>query len=265
MSKNYDGLSVLFIADIVGKPGLEIAAKLIPGLKEKHKVDLCIANGENGCEGKGLTQAIARQYFTMGIDVITGGNHIWDNRDIYEMLATDKRILRPLNYPEGNYGIGSTIIETSSGAKAAVINLQGRTFMYSIDCPFKKGLSEARRLQKDTNLIIVDFHAEATAEKMAMGWYLDGKVSAVIGTHTHVPTADERILPEGTAYITDVGMTGPFDSVIGLKKEIAIKRFLHQTPERYKPADSNLRLCGVVVTVDQTSGKATQIERISLP
>lgn len=265
MSKNNNEINVLFIADIIGKPGLEIAAKLLPGLKDKYKSDLCIANGENGCEGKGLTQAIARQYFSMGIDVITSGNHIWDNRDIFELLASNNRILRPLNYPEGNFGIGSTIVETASGYKIGVINLQGRTFMYAIDCPFKRGLTEARRLQKDTNIIIVDFHAEATAEKVAMGWYLDGKVSAVIGTHTHVPTADERILPEGTAYITDVGMTGPFDSVIGLKKEIAIKRFLHQTPERYKPAEGNLRLCAAAVTIEHSTGKATRIERINLP
>lgn len=265
MNKNDTELNVLFIADIIGKPGLEIATKLTPGLKEKYKVDLCIANGENGCDGKGLTQAIARQYFSLGVDVITSGNHIWDNRDIYELLASNNRILRPLNYPEGNYGTGSTIVETSSKVKVGVINLQGRTFMYTIDCPFKKGLTEVRRLQKDTNIIIVDFHAEATAEKMAMGWYLDGKVSAVIGTHTHVPTADERVLPEGTAYITDVGMTGPFDSVIGLKKEIAIKRFLHQTPERYKPAESNLRFCAALISIDLNTGKANRIVRISLP
>jgi len=265
LNKNNGDLNILFVADIIGKPGLEIATKLIPGLKEKYKIDLCIANGENGCDGKGLTQAIARQYFTLGIDVITSGNHIWDNRDIYELLANNSRILRPLNYPESNHGIGSTIVETAAGVKVGVINLQGRTFMYSIDCPFKKGLNEARRMLKETNIIIVDFHAEATAEKMAMGWYLDGKVSAVIGTHTHVPTADERILTEGTAYITDVGMTGPFDSVIGLKKEIAIKRFLLQTPERYKPADSNLKLCAAVISVDPSTGKATGIERINLP
>ncbi len=258
-------IRVLFIADIVGKPGLEIVSKLTPSLRERLKVDFCIANGENGCEGKGLTKKIAREYFNSGIDLITSGNHIWDNRDIYDELRTNGRILRPLNYPDGNYGKGSTIVTLEDGLKIGVINLQGRTFMYSIDCPFKKGLSEVRRIQKYTQIIIVDFHAEATAEKVAMGWYLDGKVSAVIGTHTHVPTADERILPEGTAYITDVGMTGPFDSVIGLKKEVAIKRFLHQTPVRFKPAEENLRFCGVLVNIDANTGKATKIERISLP
>ncbi|NIV95609.1 TIGR00282 family metallophosphoesterase [candidate division KSB1 bacterium] len=258
-------MKILFIADIVGKPGLEIVSKLTPTLREKYKIDFCIANGENGCEGKGLTKRIARDYFNLGIDLITSGNHIWDNRDIYELLNTNGRILRPLNYPNGNHGKGSTIVNLEGGPKIGVINLQGRTFMYNIDCPFRRGLSEVRRMQNLSDIIIVDFHAEATAEKVAMGWYLDGKVSAVIGTHTHVPTADERVLPEGTAYITDVGMTGPFDSVIGLKKELAIKRFLHQTPVRFKTAEENLRFCAVAISVDCESGKATSIERINLP
>ncbi|MFQ5650168.1 MAG: TIGR00282 family metallophosphoesterase [bacterium] len=258
-------LKVLFIADIVGKPGLEITTKLLPGLKEKHRIDFCIANGENGCEGKGLTAKLARTYFNLGIDVITSGNHIWDNRDIYEMLKSDQRIIRPSNYPEGNFGKGATVIELSTGFKIGVLNLQGRTFMFPIECPFRQGVDEVRKLQKQTNVIIVDFHAEASAEKVALGWYLDGKVSAVVGTHTHIPTADERILPEGTAYITDAGMTGPFDSVIGLKKELAIKRFLYQTPVRYKPAEENLRFCGVVITIDRETGKANHIERLFLP
>jgi len=258
-------IKVLFIGDIVGRPGLEIVTKLLSSFRQKNKIDFCIANGENGCEGKGLTQKIAYRYFNLGIDVITSGNHIWANNNINDLLKTDKRILRPLNYPDGNIGGGSTIIELESKLKIGVINLQGRTFMTSIDCPFKKGLEEARKLQSQTNIIVVDFHAEATAEKMAMGWWLDGKVSAVLGTHTHVPTADERVLPQGTAYITDAGMTGPFDSVIGLKKELAIKRFLHQSYVRYKPAEENIRLCGVVVEIDQESGKAESIERINLP
>ncbi|MFQ5674694.1 MAG: TIGR00282 family metallophosphoesterase [bacterium] len=258
-------LKVLFIADIVGKPGLEITAKLLGGLKDKHKIDFCIANGENGCEGKGLTQKLAYNYFSLGIDVITSGNHIWSNNNINDLLKTDRRILRPLNYPDGNIGAGSTVMETDDGVPVGVINLQGRTYMYSIDCPFKTGLDEVHRIQKQTKIIIVDFHAEASAEKVAMGWYLDGKVSAVLGTHTHVPTADERILPEGTAYITDVGMTGPFDSVIGMKKELAIKRFMLQTYVRYKPADENIRLCGAIVTIEKSTGKATSIERLFLP
>lgn len=263
MTKNE--LNVLFIADIVGRPGLEITTKLLPGLKEKYKIGFCIANGENGCEGKGLTLKLARIYFNVGIDVITSGNHIWYNRNIYDSLATDARILRPHNYPDGNVGKGVTIIQLEDGLKVGVLNLQGRTFMFSIDCPFRVGAEEVKKLRQETKIIIVDFHAEASAEKIALGWYLDGKVSAVIGTHTHVPTADERILPEGTAYITDAGMTGPFDSVIGLKTELAIQRFLHQTPVRYKPAEGNMRLCGVVVAIDKESGKATKIERINLP
>ncbi|MFQ5823698.1 MAG: TIGR00282 family metallophosphoesterase [bacterium] len=258
-------IKVLFIADIVGKPGLEIAAKLILSLKEKYKIDFCIANGENGCDGKGLTEKIARNYFNLGIDVITSGNHIWDNRDIFDLLKNNSRILRPLNYPDGNFGTGSVVIGIKEDVKIGVINLQGRTFMFSIDCPFKKGLEEVKKIKKQTNIIIVDFHAEATAEKMAMGWFLDGKVSAVIGTHTHVPTADERIFPEGTAYITDVGMTGPFDSVIGLKKELSIKRFLHQTPVRYKTAEENLKFCGAIISIEPVTGKATHIERLNLP
>ncbi len=258
-------LNVLFIADIVGKPGLEITTKLLPKLKEKYHIDFCIANGENGCEGKGLTEKIARQYFNLGIDVITSGNHIWNNWDIFDSLKSNPRILRPLNYPEGNLGHGSVVVELKNDLKIAVLNLQGRTFMFAIDCPFRKGSEEVRRLQKQTNIIVVDFHAEATAEKIALGWYLDGKVSAVLGTHTHVPTADERILPEGTAYMTDVGMTGPMDSVIGLRKELAIKRFMHQTPVRYKPATENMQLCSVVVKVNEKTGKAESIQRVILP
>lgn len=258
-------IKVLFVADIVGKPGLEISSKLIPIIKDKYKIDFCIANGENGCQGKGLTQKIARQYFNLGIDLITSGNHIWDNRDIYDLLKKNERIIRPLNYPEGNYGTGSTVVQLANKLSVGVINLQGRTFMFSIDCPFRKGLDEVKRLRKTTKVIIVDFHAEATAEKMAMGWFLDGKVSAVIGTHTHVPTADERILPQGTAYLTDAGMTGPFDSVIGLQKELAIKRFLHQTPVRYRPAEDNLRFCAVVISIDCATGLSTHIERLFLP
>lgn len=258
-------LNILFIADIVGKPGFEIASKLLPGIKEKYDVDFCIANGENGCNGKGLTQKIARSYYAMGVDVITSGNHIWYNKDIYDLLKSSDRILRPLNYPDENYGIGSTIIDLDDGSKIGIINLQGRTYMNSIDCPFKKGFSEVKKISEKTRIIIIDFHAEATAEKMAMGWYLDGKVSAVIGTHTHIQTADERILPQGTGYITDAGMTGPYDSVLGLRKEIAIKRFLFQTPMRYKPADSDLRLCAVLVGVEKQSGKTTAIQRLSFP
>jgi len=258
-------VNTLFIADIVGKPGLAITTKLLPGLIKKHRVDFCIANGENACDGKGLTVKIARKFFELGVHVITSGNHIWDNRDIYESLDSDPRILRPANYPEGNIGKGSTVVENKDGLKLGVLNLQGRTFMFSIDCPFRKAESELEKLKKQTKLIFVDFHAEASAEKIALGWHLDGQVTAVVGTHTHVPTADERLLPDGTAYLTDAGMTGPFDSVIGLKRELAIKRFLVQTPVRYKPAEENIKLCAVLVKADKETGKAESIERIMLP
>lgn len=262
---NKNTVNILFIADIVGKPGLEIVTKLLPGLIDKHKVDFCIANGENACEGKGLTQKLARTYFSLGIDAITSGNHIWDNRDIYDLLKEPgSKILRPANYPEGNLGSGSVIIE-KNGVKLGVLNLQGRTFMFPIDCPFQKSLVEVRKLQRQTPLIFVDFHAEASAEKMAMGWSLDGKVTAVVGTHTHVPTADERLLHQGTAYLTDAGMTGPFDSVIGLEKDLAIKRFMRQTFVRYRPAKENIKLCSVLVTAEKDTGKAVDISRIMLP
>ncbi|MCI0512929.1 TIGR00282 family metallophosphoesterase [candidate division KSB1 bacterium] len=258
-------MNVLFIADIVGKPGLEITSGLLPDLKHKYRIDCCIANGENGAEGKGLTESIAKQYFSLGIDVITSGNHIWENRPFQDYLALADRVLRPQNYPDGNVGKGYTTVKCADDLTIAVMNLQGRTFMYPINCPFRTASWVIGRVRGETNIIIVDFHAEATAEKSALGWFLDGKVSAVIGTHTHVQTADERILPNGTAYITDVGMTGPFDSVIGMQKDIAIERFLRQTPRKYRIADHNLKFCGAVITIDRTTGKALRIERLQIP
>jgi len=255
-------LNLLFIADIIGKPGLNVVRRHIDAIKKKFKIDFCIANGENGAGGKGLTEPIAYEYFKIGIDAITSGNHIFEKDNIFTFLNENHRILRPINYPESNHGHGSLIATIKNGIKIAVINAQGRTFMYPIDCPFRAISEEINRLSLITPVIVVDFHAEASAEKVAMGWYLNGKVSAVIGTHTHVQTADERILDKGTAYITDVGMTGPFNSVIGLKKEVAIKRFLNQVPARYQIADADLRFCGVVITVDAINGKAISIERL---
>jgi hypothetical protein len=258
-------VTVLFIADIFGKPGLDLTTNLLPALKERYQPDLVIANGENGAEGKGLTEKIAQQYFELGIHVVTGGNHIWENAGIYKLWPQEHRVLRPANYPPPNPGRGYIVAETVRGAAVAVINLQGRTFMYPIECPFRTADEILRHISRRTKIIIIDFHAEATAEKMALAWYLDGRVSAVIGTHTHVPTADERILPRGTAYITDAGMTGPFDSVIGMKKDIAIKRFLRQVPFRFEPAEENVRFCGLVIKIDSDSGKAKNIERVFLP
>jgi len=256
-------IKVLFIADIIGKPGLTIVKQVLKQLKEQHQVDFCIANGENGSAGKGLTESIAQQYFNNGIDVITSGNHIFERYGYHKLLNTHQnRILRPLNYPFGASGKGSLITTISTNIKIGVINIQGRTFMFPIDCPFRTAKEEINKIRPITPIIIVDFHAEATAEKMAMGWYLNGKVSAVIGTHTHVQTSDETILNQGTAYITDVGMTGPYDSVIGMKKEVAITRFIQQLPERYQPAESDLRFAGAVITINVATGKAENIKRL---
>ena len=257
-------ITVLFIADINGKPGLAITNRLLPGLIEKYSPTVVIANGENGAEGKGLTEKIAQSYFNVGIHVITGGNHTWDNPGIYDIWKKKLSVLRPANYPSENPGRGAMIYASPSGKKVGIINLQGRTFMSPIDCPFRKADELLEHMKDETKIFIVDFHAEATAEKMTMGWYLDGRVSAVIGTHTHVQTADERILPGGTAYITDAGMTGPMDSVIGMKIDVAIRRFVRQTPARYVPADGHERFCGIALEIDPHSGRALSIDRIAL-
>ena len=258
-------VSILFIADIVGKPGYTALSAFLPSLLKKYRVDICIANGENGTKGNGLTEEVAKKYFELGVDVITGGNHSWTFADFRHYLDTSNKVLRPLNYPAEAPGNGSVLFKTNRGHLVGVINLQGRTFMYPIDCPFKTAGEEIDRLKQSTNIIFIDFHAEATAEKLALGWYLDGRASAVIGTHTHVQTADERILPKGTAYLSDAGMTGPNDSVIGLEVDVAIKRFLTQIPERYKMATSNNRVNGVALLVDSTTGRAKSIERVNLP
>jgi metallophosphoesterase (TIGR00282 family) len=258
-------VNILFIADIVGRPGRDITARLLPALLRKYDVDFCIANGENAADGKGITPREFFELRQMGIDVITGGNHIWDKKEGHKLLGEQSQILRPLNYPPDNAGMGAGVYELRRGEKVGVINLQGRTFMYPIDCPFRLGKQEAERMRPQTPIIIVDFHAEATAEKQAMSWHLDGLVSAVIGTHTHVQTADERILPNGTAVITDVGMTGPADSVIGLNRRVALKRFLLGTPQRYEIAEENLRLNAILIALDVSSGRATKLQRINLP
>ncbi len=259
-------LTLLFVADVVGQPGCEILARLLPGMKKQYRADLVIANGENANNnGKGITEKIARRFFNLGVDIITGGNHTWENRKIAELFETEPRILRPANYPEGNPGKGYYILTLLDQTKVAVINLQGRTYMFPIRCPFRMADELIEEIRQETRLIIVDFHAEATAEKIALGWYLDGRVSAIIGTHTHVQTADERILPKGTAYITDAGMTGAHDSVIGMKINGAIERFIHQTPRKFDVANENLKFSGVVVSIDKLTGKALKIQRIFAP
>ena len=262
---NNNTVSILFIGDIVGKPGYEVLSAFLPSLRKKYNIDICVANGENGVQGKGLNEQVAKMYFSLGVDVLTGGNHSWNFAAFRKYLDQTNRILRPANYPEEAPGVGSTTFKTESGLIVGVVNLQGRTFMYNIDCPFKRGLEEVERLRQQTNIIFVDVHAEAIAEKIALGWYLDGKVSALIGTHTHVQTADERILPKGTAYLTDAGMTGPNDSVIGLDVDIAIKRFMSGIPEHYQMSTTNNRINGVVVDVDAKTGRAQKIARINLP
>ncbi len=258
-------INILFIGDIIGKPGLELTETLIKNYLQKYKIDLCIANGENLTDGKGIDEKTAERVFNLGVHVITGGNHLWDNWHARKLLAANRNVLRPLNYPSENPGNGFVVYDLGNKGKVGVLNLQGRVYMQPIDCPFKRAVWAVSKIKEHTKVIIVDFHAEASAEKMALGWYLDGQVSALIGTHTHVQTADARILPQGTAYITDVGMTGPYDSIIGMKKEIALKRFLLQTTFKYEVASHDVRMCGVFVQVDIEVGKALKFERFCFP
>jgi metallophosphoesterase (TIGR00282 family) len=257
-------LKVLFIGDIIGEPGRKMVRQQLRGLRDSHHPDLVIANGENAAGGFGITSEIADELLFLGIDVLTSGNHVWDKKEIEPYLAKQDRLIRPANYPEGNPGYGSVIISTGSAGKAAVLNLEGRVFMSNLSDPFRVAEREIEKLKKETPVVIIDFHAEATSEKIALAWHLDGKASAVIGTHTHVQTADERVLPGGTAFITDAGMTGPADSVIGVKKEQAIARFLTQTPHRFEIPKGPVHLCAVIIDVDEKTGKANSIERINL-
>jgi 2',3'-cyclic-nucleotide 2'-phosphodiesterase len=257
-------LKVLFIGDIIGEPGRKTVRACLRGLREKRRPDLVIANGENAAGGFGITPDIADELFFLGIDVLTSGNHVWDKKEIEPYLAKQDRLIRPANYPEGNFGRGSVVLSTESGEAAAVLNLEGRVFMSNLGDPFRVAEREIERLKKETPVVIIDFHAEATSEKSALAWHLDGAASAVIGTHTHVQTADERVLPGGTAFITDVGMTGPTDSVIGVKKEQAIARFLTQTPHRFEIPKGAAHLSAVIVDIDAKTGKANSIERLHL-
>ena len=258
-------MNILFLGDIVGEPGRRAVAQLLPLLVQEHGVALVIANGENAAGGIGLTPPIADELFDRGIDVLTSGNHIWKKKEIYPSLDQEARLLRPANYPEGTPGKGSAVVTGSNGTNIAVLNLEGRVFMKPLPSPFHQAEKDVARLNQNAKIIIVDIHAEATSEKVALGWFLDGKVSAVIGTHTHVQTSDERILPGGTAYITDVGMTGPRDSVIGMKKDSAIKSFLTMLPHKFEVARRNIEVQGVVVNVDELTGKACDIHRIAIP
>lgn len=256
-------MKVLFIGDIIGEPGRKMVRAQMRGLMDAHCPDLVIANGENAAGGFGITAEIAEELFALGIQVLTSGNHVWDKKEIEPYLTKQDRLIRPANYPLGNAGYGSVVISTATG-KAAVLNLEGRVFMSNLEDPFRTAEREIAKLKKDTPVVIIDFHAEATSEKIALAWHVDGQASAVIGTHTHVQTADERILPAGTAFITDAGMTGPTDSVIGVKKDQAIARFLYQTPHRFEIPKGPVHLDAVVINVDGATGKANSIERIHL-
>ena len=256
-------MKVLFIGDIVGEPGREAIKALLPGLVKKNGINCVIANAENSAGGSGITPPIAKELKSYNIDIITSGDHIWKRREIIEILDKEQTILRPLNYPKETPGFGSVIVEVPGHAvKIGVVNLVGRVFMEAVECPFRTSREEIGRMRKITPNIFVDIHAEATSEKIALGWYLDGLVTAVMGTHTHVQTADEKILPEGSAYITDVGMTGPFDSVIGRRKEQILTRFITQMPARFQMADADIWLNAVVIDFDEKTGKASFIERI---
>ena len=256
-------MRILLIGDIIGQPGRAIVEHLVVSLREEFAIDLVIANCENAAAGAGITPKIADELFSAGVDVLTSGNHVWKLKEAFELLKRDPRVIRPANYPDGAPGSGSTIVESLSGHKVGVLNLMGRVFMEPLDCPFRSAERELARLHLVTPVIIVDMHAEATSEKVAMGWFLDGRVSCVFGTHTHIPTADERILPKGTGFITDVGMTGPYDSVIGRRVDQILQRFLLQLPVRSEVADGNVQLRGVLVDVDSKTGKAISIQRLA--
>jgi hypothetical protein len=256
-------MKIIFIGDIVGSPGREAVKKIIPELKKEQTLDFVIANAENAAGGSGITPRVAQELFDSGISVLTSGDHIWKKSDVFDIIDQDERILRPINFPSGAPGRGAGLFVAKNGNKVGVVNVQGRVFMDGLlECPFKASRQALETLAKDTRIIIVDIHAEATSEKVALGWYLQDLASAVVGTHTHIQTADEKILPSGCAYITDVGMTGPYDSVIGRRTEDVLKRFLTAVPTRFEVASDNVQLHGVILDIDDKTGKAKSIARL---
>lgn len=257
-------MKVLFIGDIFGEPGRRALARAVPRLVGQRQIDIVIGNGENAAGGFGITPELAEELFDLGLAVITTGNHAWDKREILDYFPREPRLLRPANYPDGAPGHGSVVVESAGGEKLGVLQLMGRAYMPTLDCPFQVAKKELAALKKRTAAVIVDMHAEATSEKMAMGHYLDGEVVAVVGTHTHVQTADDQILPKGTAYLTDIGMTGPLHSVIGVKKELAIEKFLTGMPRRFEVASGPSVFCAVLLELDARLGKALSIERIRI-
>jgi len=257
-------MKVLFIGDIFGEPGRRALARAVPRLVAQRQIDIVIGNGENAAGGFGITPELAEELFDLGLAVITTGNHAWDKKEILDYFPREPRLLRPANYPDGVPGHGSVVVESASGEQIGVLQLMGRAYMPTLDCPFQVAKKELAALKKRTCAVIVDMHAEATSEKMAMGHYLDGEVVAVVGTHTHVQTADDQILPRGTAYLTDIGMTGPLHSVIGVKKELAIEKFLTGMPRRFEVASGPSVFCAVLLELDARLGKALSIERIRI-
>ena len=258
-------MNILMVGDIFAESGRAALAKLLPQLRHAHAIDLTVVNIENAAGGFGVTPQIARSCLEqLGVDVLTSGNHIWDKKEIIEYIAKENLLLRPANFPAGTPGSGHITVKAGPH-RVGVLNLMGRVFMNPIDCPFRKADEIIEELRRDTPIILVDMHSEATSEVVALGWYLDGRVSAVVGTHRHVQTADERVLPGGTAYITDLGMTGPVDSVIGVDKDIIIQRFLTQMPVRFEPAKGPAALRGVVIAVDPETGRASSIQRLNIP
>jgi metallophosphoesterase (TIGR00282 family) len=258
-------VNILLIGDVVGKPGREAVAALVPQLRRERGLDLVIANGENSAHGAGMTSSTAKALFEAGVDVVTSGDHTWDQKGFEQEIENFPQLIRPQNFPPGAPGRGSVVVTVNDRMSVAVLNLIGRVFMPNNDDPFRAAHAEVAKLRRQTNIIIVDLHAEATSEKIAMGRYLDGQVSAVIGTHTHVQTSDEQILPKGTAYLTDAGMCGPHDSVLGREVEPVLKRFLTQMPQKMEVATGKVELCGVIIAVDEDSGRARGIERIRVP
>lgn len=256
-------MEILFVGDIVGAPGRKALARNLPKLREKHRLSLVIANGENAAGGFGITKEVAEELFELGVDIITTGNHVWDKREVYDYLDRTDRVLRPANYPPGVPGTGSAVVDVD-GVTVGVINLMGRVFMANLDCPFRKAKELVQKLkERGAEVILIDFHAEATSEKIALGRYMDGEITALIGTHTHVQTADERLFPGGTAFISDAGMTGPSESVLGVSIDKAVERFLTQTPSRFDTAKGPVQFQAVVISADPDTGKATGIERIN--
>jgi 2',3'-cyclic-nucleotide 2'-phosphodiesterase len=256
-------LRVLFIGDIVGKSGRNVLRDRLIELKRDNEIDVCIANGENSAGGIGINCVIAQELYGYGVDIITTGNHVYSKKEVFNFIDSDRRILRPANYPEGAPGQGSVVICTEKG-KLGIINLLGRVYMDLCDCPFKTADRELEEVKKQTRMVFVDFHAEATSEKAALAWYLDGRVSCVVGTHTHVQTADERILDRGTAFMSDAGMTGPSAGIIGVDREISIRRFITRIPVKYEIQHGIAQLNGVIIDIDETSGKSTRIQRLDI-